>query len=125
MRTSYMISHVLVQASLVTIALFFLPLFGFLVTGNVWSSVGLLAALSVARMIAFVLGQFIGMKGYAWDTISMFLVATITMLGLWFSGLGDFDAMSWFIMFFLLVFTYIFAHGILQAAGAKPKGEDN
>lgn len=124
MRTSFVIARMLVQSSLVSLALFFLPLFGFLVTGTVWSSVGLLAALAVAHAIAFVLGQFLGMKGYVWDIISMFLVATLTSLVLWFSGIADFDGISWMVMFFMLLFTYLFSHGILRAAGAKPTGEN-
>lgn len=125
MKTSYVIAHVLVQSSLVSLALFFLPLVGFLVTGSIWSSVGILAALTLARAIAFVSGQLLGIKGYTWDMISMFLVATLTMISFWLSGLGEFDETSWFMMFFLLVFTYIFAHGVLRAAGARTGDKEN
>ena len=125
MKTGYVLAHVLVQSATLSIGLFVLPLLGFLVTGTVWSSVGILAALTVARAVAFILGQFVGMKGYTWDMISMFLVATLTMIAFWLTGLGSFDGPSWFLMFFLLVFTYLFAHGVLRAAGARPGGNNN
>lgn len=119
MRTSYVIAHVLVQSSLMVLALYFLPLFGFLVTGTVWSSVGLLAALTAARAVSFVLGILLGIRGYVWDGVSMLLVATLTVLVLWISGMGDFDATSWIVVFCMLLFTYVFAHLVLRAAGAR------